>query len=295
MHRWLQRRSIALQGGRSRSTAAGRKCFNFKQAKLLGCGQTLLPIRQPLQVHVKRFSLRPGTRFGASPAVWSCTKHCFLHFSEALSWPGMGFERLFFFSACLKDTVDVWWCTPPALALEKVQIWATFTLAGVASLSPSLRVSCLDLSPARSTFKMNNPSHAGGKLLVWIKCENGATSVCLQVRVPREWSSRQTACVMRWMGFMFRHWAFARTTAVDSVHHKSAPFTEPQRNQSLVHLLSFFYSPHLKKKKPRLLQVSCQWWRSRRAELIAARRCPWSTSVLVIRAEQLSSRKLFRS
>ena len=42
--------------------------------------------------------------------------------------------------------------------------------------SPSLGVSCLDLSSAKATFKWNNPYHAGRKMLVWIiKCENGAT------------------------------------------------------------------------------------------------------------------------
>ena len=136
-----------------------------------------------------------GTRFGASRP--------FDHGIHARSIAFCTFRRHFlgqawlwttvFFLACLKNTVDVWWCARPTLAPEKVHIWATYTLAGVARLLPSLRVGRLDLSSARVTFlKRKNPSHPGGKMLVWITyCENEATSVCLQVRVPREWSSRQ--------------------------------------------------------------------------------------------------------
>ena len=68
------------------------------------------------------------------PAVRSCKKHCFLFFSEALSLPSMALNDCYFFSSCLKNTVDVWWCARPTLAPDlKVQIWATFTLAGVAT------------------------------------------------------------------------------------------------------------------------------------------------------------------
>ena len=100
--------------------------------------------------------LRPGHEVRGIPAVRSCKKRCFLCFSEALSWPSMALNDCLSFSASLKDTVDVWWCARPALGQEKVQIGATFTLAGVASLLQSLRVSRLDLSSARATFKMNN-------------------------------------------------------------------------------------------------------------------------------------------
>ena len=91
----------------------------------------------------------PGTRFGAS-RPFDCKKRCF---PAVLFWGTFvalnGFERLFFFFQLAWKTVDVWWCAPQALAQEKVQIGATFTLAGVASLSQSLRVSRLDQAELR--------------------------------------------------------------------------------------------------------------------------------------------------
>ena len=62
----------------------------------------------------------------------------------------MALNDCFFFSACLKYTVNVWWCARLTLALEKFQIWAIFTLAEVASLSQSPQVSRLDLSSGRA-------------------------------------------------------------------------------------------------------------------------------------------------
>ena len=52
--------------------------------------------------------LRPGHEVRGIMAVRSCKTRCFLYFFEALSWLWYGFERLFFFSACLKDTGNVW-------------------------------------------------------------------------------------------------------------------------------------------------------------------------------------------
>ena len=78
-----------------------------------------------------------------------------------------GFERLFFFFSLLEKHNQCLMMCSSGVGTGKVQIGATFTLAGVASLSQSLRVSRLDLSSARATFKRNNLSHAGRKMLVW--------------------------------------------------------------------------------------------------------------------------------
>ena len=82
-------------------------------------------------------------------------------------------------------------------------------------------------------------------MLVWIiKSQNinGATSVCLQkkeVGVPREWSSRQAAYIDGWAMYMYRHWAFARSTKVDP-NQTSAPFTEPTQKSNFILIYIFF-------------------------------------------------------
>ena len=73
-----------------------------------------------------------------------------------------GFERLFFFSACLKDSQCLLMCRSK-VGTGKSPNLSDFTLAGVASLSHLLRVSHPDLRSARATFKRNNLSHARGK------------------------------------------------------------------------------------------------------------------------------------
>ena len=156
---------------------------------------------------------------------------------------------------------DVLW----ALELEKAKIWATFTLVGVAGLLPSLRVSCLDLSSARATFKRNNPSQTGGKMLVWIiKCENGATSVCLQVGVPRGWSSRKAMCIMHMgpVGYTYRHWALARITKVDphqNNNKKSIPFIEPTKESNSSSPYYYFITLLISKGRKKTVAFELPW------------------------------------
>ena len=121
-------------------------------------------------------------------------------------------------------------------------------------------------------------------MVVWIKCENGTTNVCLQLRVP--WSD------VRGSGRAGGLKAAATERSPElslqtSIHTEQAHHLQNRQknHQTLVHLNIFFYSSRFKRKKTR-----CCWavreHDSRRAELIAARRCTWSTSVLVLTAER---------
>ena len=128
------------------------------------------------------------------------------------------------------------------------------------------------------------------KMLVWlIKSQNGAISICLQkkkkkkkrkekkTRVPREWSS-EAGSMHRWVGYVSpnKHTIYRTDTGI-----------------KLLFILLFFFTllwAHFNKKKKKKKKNG---WSSfelaprgtRRAEQIAARRCTWSTSVLVLRAE----------
>ena len=106
-----------------------------------------------------------------------------------------------------------------------------------------------------------------------------------KARVPREWSSRQAACI--------DGWALYQQT--------NTPFTEPTQEPNSCSSNYFFHSSlcsfQNEKKRKRI-----KWLLSSpgtgRAELIAARRCTWlggsenpltwSTSVLVLRAEPVA-------
>ena len=136
----------------------------------------------------------------------------------------------------------------------KVQIGATFTLAGVASLSQSLRVSCLDLSSAwRATFKRNNLSHAGEKMLVWIiaRMERRASRSVYEkkkrkekVRVP-EVVFEPCASVHRsvdgWA--MYRHWSTERSPG-DKSRSKPNKHTIYRTDTGIkLEFIIFFYSP----------------------------------------------------
>ena len=236
--------------------------------------------------------LRLGHEVRGIPAGWSSKKHCFQCSTEALSWPGVALNDCFFFSACLKDTVDVWWCARPMLALEKVRIWATFTLARVAeSLAiapgqlywPELRTG--DIQEEQSISRWRKNATLNNKMREW--SDERLSSSASPPGVPFEADSVN---VDGWP-LMFRHWAIARTTTVDPRKNKAHHQQNRQRNQSLDHLHIFLLSSFFKKN-------DCVWWaaseqaRDLRAELIAARRWSWSTSVLLLRAEQLSSWKL---
>ena len=173
----------------------------------------------------------------------------------------MALYDCFFFSACLKDTVNVddvlvqrWhW---KKSRFERLSPLPESPLASL-SLSQSLRVSRLDLSmsSARATFKRNNLSHARGKMLVWIiESQNRATRVCLQKKKKREIESLGSDLrgrQRRWVGYHYRHWAFATSTKVYP-NQTSTPFAEPTQesnSSSCYCLFSFLLSFKLISKR----------------------------------------------
>ena len=87
------------------------RCFEFIQERLkkvFSCTQS--GHNRPIVI------LRPGHKVRGIPVVRSCKKHCLVYFSEALfclEW----LWTTVYSSACLKDTVNVWWCARPTLAL----------------------------------------------------------------------------------------------------------------------------------------------------------------------------------
>ena len=119
-----------------------------------------------------------------------------------------------------------------------------------------------------------------------IKCENGATSACLQGRVPRLWSSRQAACIDGWAT------ALRSPERQKSIHTKNAHHLQNQLSMIKLELILLFFllSSFQNKKKTAAFELQG----ARRAELIAARRCTWSTSLLVLRAEHFRHER-FRS
>ena len=140
--------------------------------------------------------LQSGHEVRGIPDFWSYKKHCFLHFSETLSWPIMVWNDWFF-------------------SLLEIHRWCLMMCSSCVGTGKSPDLS--DFHPCRSgrslaitPCQLSWPELRKGdnqeeksisrwrKTLVWnliIKGENGATSLCLQVRVPREWSSRQAACI----------------------------------------------------------------------------------------------------
>ena len=79
-----------------------------------------------------------------------------------------------------------------------------------------------------------------------IKCENGATSVCLQVWVPREQSSKQAVCIDSGLATCIateRLPELQKSIQTKKAHH----FQNRQMNPTVVYL--FFIPPHLKKRR----------------------------------------------
>ena len=135
-------------------------------------------------------------RFGASRPFDHARSIAFCTFlSLAWLWTTV------FFSACLKDTVDVWWCTRTKLALEKVQICILSDFHPFRSrLSLAITVTPGQLSwpepPGRAKFKRNNPSHSVRNASLKYSNKMRKWNVCLQVRIPQQWSSTHSACIL---------------------------------------------------------------------------------------------------
>ena len=114
--------------------------------------------------------------------------------------------------------------------------------------------SCLDLSSARVIFKRNNPYHAGGKMLVWIKkkkCENGATRRLSSSASPSAAAAAvifEAGSMHRWVGytcFATEHSPVQKSMPTKQAHH----LQNRKGNQTLVHLILFTLLISKKKKK----------------------------------------------
>ena len=119
------------------------------------------------------------------------------------------------------------------------------------------------------------PHHSGSVVLTWAPEERHSRrtihltleqNASLKVdNKMREWSDVrlssstspsgvifEAGSMHRWVGYMYRHWAFARTTQVDS-NYKSIPFTEPTKESNCCS--SYFYTLLIQTRKSSLRTV----------------------------------------
>ena len=209
-----------------------------------------------------------GTRFGASRPFEHARSIDFCTFWRTfLAWHG--FERLsFFFSLLERHNRCLVMCSSNVGTGKSPGLSDFHPYRSRQSLAIALGQSSWPqawLSSARTTLKRNNPSHAGGEMLVWIiNCENGATSVVFKCE---SLGSDIRGSVRKWVRYV------SPLSVCQNYKRRSTP-------NKIVHLVIFFYSSRFEKEKRKRLLLSCQG--ARRAELIAARRCTWSTSILVL-------------
>ena len=222
--------------------------------------------------------LRPGHEVWGIPAAWSWKKHCFLYVSEALSWPTMALNDCFF--------VQLAWKLQSMFGDVLVQHWHC-KKSRFERLSPTPKspVSCHRSGPAASwpELWMKNAS-LDNAIMEWrasvFKCESLGSD--LRGSVPVDGPGAICIATVR------------QTTKL--IHTKQAHYLQNrQRNRTFVHLIIFFssrFNENLKKSKKR--KNGCFWavTESKNGWVIAARRCTWSISVLVL---IYSSRKILRS
>ena len=193
--------------------------------------------------------LQSGHEVRGIPDVWSYKKHCFLHFSETLSWPIMVLNDWF---------CQLAWNTPLLFDDVLVLRWH-WEKARFEWLSP------LSEWPVPR-------HHSGSVVLTWApegQQSRGKIHLMLEENASlkfnnkmREWSDEplsssvspsgvifKAGSVHRWVGYMYRHWAFARTTKVYPNQKKHTNFYRTDKGIQVLFLFFFLLSSFFLKKK----------------------------------------------
>ena len=237
----------------------------------------------------------PGTRFGASrpfdhaKSIDFCT---FLRHFLGLEWL---WTTGFFFQFA--------WKTQSMFGDVLVQRWH-WENSHLSEFHPCRSRQSLATAPGRSSwpeFRKGDILEEEQSISHWRKNasldnkepEESDESLFSKKKKCESFGSDLRGSVQREMGrmdHMHRHWAFARQKSTQT--KQSRHLQNRHSNQTLDHL--FFYPPpgSFQKKKKSNGSSIFSYRGTRMAELIAARRCTRSTSVLVLRAEQFSSQKI---
>ena len=240
--------------------------------------------------------LRPGHEVRGISAVWSCKKHWFCTFLRHFLGLAWLWTTVFFFSLLERHSRWLMMCSSSAGTWKESRFERLSPLLELPvsrHCSGSCRIMAVVLTWAPQGWHSRRTIHITLGENASLDNKNARTErqdVCLQVRVPRESAVIfEAGSVHRLVGYTCiateHSPELQRSIPTKQAHH----LQNRKRNQTLVHLI-FFYSHFKKKKKKKLLLLSCQ--RAKKAELISARRCTWSTSLLVLRAKKFLARKI---